>query len=115
MPRPCKRRRICLDLKAYRFKPCGRSVEDLAEIVLETDELEALRLADREGLYQEEAARRMRVSRQTFGNIIERARRKVASALVEGRSLRVNCPKAAGSKKRMTGGGADGSEEKRDR
>lgn len=52
-------------------------------------ELEALRLADLEGLYQEEAARRMGVSRATFGRILEGARRKVAEALVTGKGLEV--------------------------
>lgn len=53
------------------------------------DELEALRLADLDGLYQETAAARMGVSRQTFGNIIERAHRKVADALVNAKALRI--------------------------
>lgn len=53
------------------------------------DEFEALRLADYEGLYQEQAAERMGVSRQTFGRIVEAARRKVAEALVKGLALRI--------------------------
>jgi predicted DNA-binding protein (UPF0251 family) len=53
------------------------------------DELEALRLADLLGLYHEEAAGRMGVSRATFGRIVERARRKSAEALVEGKALRI--------------------------
>ena len=67
---------------------------------MEADELEALRLADRDGLYQEEAASSMGVSRQTFGNIIERARYKVTSALVEGLSVRINCPRVTGSRRK---------------
>ena len=53
------------------------------------DELESLRLADLEGLYHEEAAQRMNVSRQTFGRIIESARRKAAQALVVGKAIRI--------------------------
>jgi rubrerythrin len=53
------------------------------------DEFEALRLVEYEGLYQEGAAERMGVSRQTFGRIIEAGRRKVAQALVEGLALRI--------------------------
>ncbi len=60
-----------------------------AEISLALDEFEALRLADFEGLYQEQAAARMAVSRQTFGRIVEAARRKIAQALVEGKSLSI--------------------------
>lgn len=53
------------------------------------DEFEAIRLADLNGLKQEDAAREMEVSRPTFGRILESAHRKVASALTEGRALRI--------------------------
>jgi predicted DNA-binding protein (UPF0251 family) len=71
------------------FKPAGVPGRSLEEVVLSVDEFEALRLADHEGLYQEQAAERMRVSRQTFGRIVESARKKVARALVEGLALRI--------------------------
>ncbi|MEN6296748.1 MAG: DUF134 domain-containing protein, partial [Rectinema sp.] len=58
-------------------------------IVLEPDEVEALRLADLESLYQEQAARMMGISRQTFGRILERAHRKVADALLNGKALKL--------------------------
>jgi len=58
--------------------------------LLELDEFEALRLADVEGLYQEGAAEQMGISRQTFGNIITAARRKVADALVNGKLIRID-------------------------
>ena len=73
MPRPCKKRKVCLDLKAAYFKPRGIPMTELLEIVLEVDEMEAVRLADLEGKYQEDAAKQMRVSRPTFSNIINRA------------------------------------------
>jgi len=53
------------------------------------DELEAVRLADFEGLYQEDAAERMKVSRQTFGNIIISAHKKIADALIHGKVLKI--------------------------
>ena len=71
------------------FKPRGVPVAQLEEIRLNVDELEALRLADLEGLYHEAAAARMNVSRPTFGRIVEAARRKVAEALEKGRALRI--------------------------
>ncbi len=89
MPRPCCRRMIGRMPGCRLFKPAGESVSKLDEVVLSLDELEALRLADHEGLYHESAAARMNVSRQTFGRIIESARRKVASALIEARALRI--------------------------
>jgi predicted DNA-binding protein (UPF0251 family) len=69
------------------FKPIGRRLRDLAEIRLGADELEALRLADLEGLYHEAAAERMGVSRVTFGRVVARARAIVAEALVDGKVL----------------------------
>lgn len=57
--------------------------------MLEIDEFEAMRLADREGLYHEQAAEQMKISRQTFGRIVSAARKKVAQALVDGMSIRI--------------------------
>ena len=53
------------------------------------DEFEAIRLADLDGLYQEQAAEQMRVSRATFSRIIESAHRKLADVLVHGKALRI--------------------------
>jgi predicted DNA-binding protein (UPF0251 family) len=61
----------------------------LEQVALTVDELEAIRLADLEGLYQEEAAQRMNVSRQTFGRIITEAHKKIADALVHGKALSI--------------------------
>jgi predicted DNA-binding protein (UPF0251 family) len=71
------------------FKPRGIPLSSLEEVVLSVDEFEAIRLADLEGLYQEQAAERMKVSRQTFGRIIESAHRKVAEVLVTGKALKI--------------------------
>ena len=95
MARPCKKRTVCLDLKAAYFKPRGIPMSDLSEIVLEVDEMEAVRLADLEGKYQEAAAKQMGVSRPTFSNIINRAHAKIAEALIKGKALRINCPRFA--------------------
>ena len=61
----------------------------LEAVDLAADELEALRLADLDDLYQEQAAEQMGVSRQTFGVIVARARRKVADALTGGKAIRI--------------------------
>jgi len=89
MPRPCCPRRICSSPGVTYFKPAGVPLRFIEEISLAPDELEALRLADFEGEYHETAARRMGVSRQTFGRIVEAARKKVAAALLQGRALRL--------------------------
>jgi predicted DNA-binding protein (UPF0251 family) len=89
MPRPKNCRRIASLPNFALFKPAGVPGRTLQEVEVTVDEYEALRLADYEGLYQEKAAKRMGVSRQTFGRIVESARKKVAKALVEGMALRI--------------------------
>jgi predicted DNA-binding protein (UPF0251 family) len=74
---------------ASLFKPAGIPARVLEEVVLALDELEAIRLADLLGHYQEQAAERMRISRPTFGRIVDSARRKVAEALIMGKALRI--------------------------
>lgn len=87
MARPKKCRRICGRAPYSCFKPNGVPTIELPQIELLAEELEALRLADFEGLSQQEGADQMMVSRQTFGNIVKRARFKVTSCLVEGKAL----------------------------
>jgi predicted DNA-binding protein (UPF0251 family) len=89
MSRPVKNRRInCAPVAAY-FKPVGIPLRELEEIVLGLDELEAMRLTDLDGLYQVAAAEQMGVSRQTIGNILNSAHRKLADALLNGKALRI--------------------------
>ncbi|MCX7014499.1 MAG: DUF134 domain-containing protein [Candidatus Sumerlaeota bacterium] len=89
MPRPVCCRRISEMPGCRLFKPAGVPAVRLQRVALSLDELEAIRLADREGMYQEDAALRMSVSRQTFGRIVESARRKVALALTAGHALQI--------------------------
>ncbi|PWB74630.1 hypothetical protein C3F09_03725 [candidate division GN15 bacterium] len=71
------------------FKPRGIPLVDLEEVVLSVDEFEALRLADFDGLYHENAAARMFISRATFGRILESAHKKVADSLINGKAIKV--------------------------
>ena len=89
MARPKFCRRVSQEPAYSIFKPAGVPAKMLNEIVLSVDEFEAVRLADLEGLYQEEAAEKMNVSRQTFGRIIGSARQKIARVLCEGLALRI--------------------------
>jgi predicted DNA-binding protein (UPF0251 family) len=87
MPRPCKMRRVECDPEAFNFKPCGIPRKELETVRLMLDELETLRLADLEELYQESAAEKMNVSRQTFDNIIASAHNKVDDVLINSEHL----------------------------
>ncbi|MBN1928794.1 MAG: DUF134 domain-containing protein [Chlorobiaceae bacterium] len=89
MPRPMKCRAITEDPEHRAFGPFAAEHAGEEPVEMTFDEFEAIRLADLEGLYQEEAARRMQVSRQTFGNILASARRKLGEMLVLGRRLNV--------------------------
>lgn len=90
MPRPKKQRRICCNPTTYYFKPRGIPVYELEEVLLDNDELESLRLADLLNYSQENAAKEMKISRATFGRIVESARRKIADAILNGKAVRIN-------------------------
>ena len=89
MPRPHARRNIAGRPAARVFKPLGIPARTLEQVVMTLDEFEALRLADLDGLYQEQAAERMNVSRSTFSRIVDSARHKTADALVHGKALHI--------------------------
>ncbi len=89
MTRPKSPRLINAVPKVSWFKPAGVKMQFLDEIELTLDEVEALRLADFEGQYQERVAKKMNISRQTVGRILTSARKKVAEALVKGKAIRL--------------------------
>jgi len=71
------------------FRPQCASSKKLEGVYMSLDEFEAIRLADFEGLKQEDAAGRMRISRPTFSRIITSAHNKVADALVNIRAIKI--------------------------
>ncbi len=89
MVRPRNCRRVGSMPESNYFKPRGIPLSMLEEVILNVDEFEAIRLADLENLYQEQAAEKMKVSRPTFGRIIDSAHKKVAEALVKGKALKI--------------------------
>ncbi len=89
MPRPKCCRHVAARPDKTCFRPQGITASSLEEVLLSLDEYEAIRLADLDGLYQEQAAVMMNISRQTFGRIIESAHRKVADVLVNGKALKI--------------------------
>jgi predicted DNA-binding protein (UPF0251 family) len=103
MPRPPCPRKVEGSAPVTYFKPAGKPLRDLVEVRLAADEWEALRLADHEGLYHQQAAGCMNVSRQTFDRILRRARTKVASVLVCGHALSIDLeptPAVSGPRKK---------------
>ncbi len=86
-PRPKKERKCEGNFCGRAFKPTGTPLSKLEQVDLFRDEMEALRLCDREGMTQEEAGQQMGVSRGTIQRIITIARRKTADALSNGKAL----------------------------
>lgn len=89
MSRPPKPRAVRHDPQVVYFKPAGVPLRLLEEVALGLDELEAMRLADLENLSHEAVGAMMNVSRATAGRILAEARRKVATALVNGWAIRL--------------------------
>lgn len=76
MARPTKYRTVEFFPEGNSFVPLGKKECELEEVELKVEELEAIRLKDIEGLTQEECAKKMEISRQTFQNIIESGQKK---------------------------------------
>lgn len=89
MPRPRKNRMVQAHPEVTYFKPQGVPMRSLRNVVLPVEGLEALRLADLEGLDHELAAARMSISRPTFSRVLAAARRSVAEALVRGMAISI--------------------------
>ena len=89
MARPIKCRKVEFFPGTTYFMPSGKEKQEVKEIKLKIEELEAMRLKDIEGLTQQECADEMEISRQTFQNIIDSGRKKVALALTEGLAINI--------------------------
>lgn len=87
------RKRICRVVEFFpsstSFVPTDKKDGEWKKIKLKIEELEAMRLKDISGLSQQDCADKMGISRQTFQNIIDSARHKVAVALSEGIGIEI--------------------------
>lgn len=89
MPRPRMIKRIQCQPPVRFYKPQGVPLGQLRGVTLPLEGLEAMRLADAEGLDQEQAAAMMDISRPTFSRLVSDARRTVARALSNGWAIRI--------------------------
>ncbi len=87
MPRPKRKRLMSVPPVIDGFKPFGVPIANSEPLVLLFEEYESIKLADYEGLTQEQAAEKMNISRPTFTRIYEKARRTIAQALVEAKII----------------------------
>ncbi|MBT3720104.1 DUF134 domain-containing protein [archaeon] len=89
MVRPKHWRHVHNRVEFNYFKPQGVPLSQLEEERLDTEELEALRYTEIEEIEQKEAAHKMNVSQPTYHRILKNARKKVARALIQGKSIRI--------------------------
>ena len=89
MVRPRSPRCLRFNPEVVYFKPRCIPLSAFEEIELLPDEIEALKLHDVDGLEQNAAAEKMKVSQPTFGRILDKAYKKVAQALVLGKAIRI--------------------------
>lgn len=69
------------------IKPAGIPTKDLEKVILNLDELEALRLCDSEGLSQADAGVRMGVSRGTVQRLVNSGRKKIIDVILDSQAL----------------------------
>jgi predicted DNA-binding protein (UPF0251 family) len=83
--------RRCLRFKpnVYYFKPQGIPLRFLEEIVLEADELEALKLYEMDGFDQTQAAEKMKISQPTFARILDKSIKKITEAIIKGKAIKI--------------------------
>ncbi|MDD4050202.1 MAG: DUF134 domain-containing protein, partial [Candidatus ainarchaeum sp.] len=89
MPRKRRMRSISNRPSSNYFKPAGIPLREIEEEVLSFVEIEAIRLKDFLGLEQKECAERMNISQPTFHRLLIDARKKISSALVNGKAIKL--------------------------
>jgi len=71
------------------YKPRAVPLSALEIVELGQDEIESMRLCDYEGLEQEEAAKKMNISRGTVQRLLYSGRKKVIEAITQSKALRI--------------------------
>lgn len=90
MPRP-RKRCCCRQYQAdLVYKPQGTPMRELGATWLAIDQFEAMRLCDHENLDQEEAGRRMGVSRGTVQRLLYSGRKALIEAILQTNALIIN-------------------------
>ena len=88
MSRPKKCRKVCCMPKSSVFIPLKSSAENNF-IILTVDEYETIRLIDKECFSQEQCGEYMQIARTPVQSIYNSARKKIAAALVDNISLKI--------------------------
>lgn len=86
--RPRKKKIVEKGPRIDSFNPQG-TYNDSEVSILTMEEYEAVRLSDHVSLQQRDAAMMMGISQQSFSRLIRDARKKIADALVNAKSIRI--------------------------
>ncbi len=89
MARPRNNSKIQIPPRVKGFNPQGYYANPSKVINLNIEEFEVIRLLDYENLSQLEASEIMEISRPSLTRIYDRARKKVAQALIEANPIRI--------------------------
>ena len=89
MPRPKLCRKVRFNPKALFFKPQGVPMAELEMVEINREEMETIRLKDVLGMDQVEAAKKMNTSQSTFQRILSLTRKKISTAIVEGKAIKI--------------------------
>lgn len=87
MPNKIRSRKITNFPVMEGFKPFGAPKRKTESVILFFEEYESIRLVDYEKLNQQQAAEKMCISRPTFTRLYNKARKKIAKALVGSNTL----------------------------
>jgi predicted DNA-binding protein (UPF0251 family)/predicted Fe-Mo cluster-binding NifX family protein len=85
MVKSTRKRNITFKPTCFSYGPLTKTATET--LVVSEDELEALYLADFKGLYQEDCARELGVSRPTFSKLLKSARKKTAEMLMYAKGI----------------------------
>jgi predicted DNA-binding protein (UPF0251 family) len=87
--RPRKTRWVECEPGERCFRPQCKKDTKLEGVALTIDEFEAIRLADLEGLTQNQVAKQMKVHRSTISRTIASAHKKIADAFVNIKAIKI--------------------------
>jgi uncharacterized protein len=89
MPRPRICRQVRFNPNSNYFKPAGKRLTELEEVILKMDEVEAIRLIDHDEIEQEKACKMMHISQPTLSRLLKSARKKISQALMHGKAIKI--------------------------
>ncbi|HSQ88370.1 DUF134 domain-containing protein [Romboutsia sp.] len=76
-----------MDLKC--FIPQQTKDEKIEEVEITSKEMQAIKLIDVYGLKDKKCAKKMKISMHEFEELITNARKKIATALIEGKTIKI--------------------------